>query len=324
MLQPVLLVLVLSQASVANAAAFPFPPLMNPERGFRMETEQITEPASLAVGLAACKQYNMTVTLGYAYLSAYWNVTVLPQAYLGELEAAFGEMRGAGVKVVLNFAYMDGKANFSADPEPLTLDLIYGHIAQLAPVVHRNADVVHALQAGFIGNAGEWAHDIRGFTKNATGLATMVARELYTLLPPDRAVLVRRPYQKRNWLLGTALPPSDPDAARWNGAGGGFAVADAAGVGSQRAPSRLGLYNAGFLSNPQDGGTWSDVAAFPVDDRDPYFRYMTAESPFVPVDGEVSVICELVRPPPPQPPPLSTPPHPPHPPPAPTRLKRGS
>ena len=133
---------VLAQASVANAAAFPYPPLMNPERGFRMETEQITEPASLAVGLAACKQYNMTVTLGYAYLSAYWNVTVLPQAYLDELEAAFGEMRGAGVKVVLNFAYMDGKANFSTDVEPYSFEPIRGHIAQMAPVIRAHADMV--------------------------------------------------------------------------------------------------------------------------------------------------------------------------------------
>ena len=53
-----------------------------------METEQITSASSLAAGLAACREFNMTVTLGYAYLTEYWNVTVLPQAYLDELEAA--------------------------------------------------------------------------------------------------------------------------------------------------------------------------------------------------------------------------------------------
>jgi hypothetical protein len=45
-----------------------FPPLLNPERGFRMETEQITSNSSLATGLKACLEYNMTMTLGYEYI----------------------------------------------------------------------------------------------------------------------------------------------------------------------------------------------------------------------------------------------------------------
>jgi hypothetical protein len=50
----------------------------------------------------------------------------------------------------------------------------------------------------------------------------------------------------------------------------------------------MGFYNAGFLSNRQDGGTWSSTTLGPnvPDDRDPYFEYMTMEAPFVPVDGE--------------------------------------
>ena len=115
---------------------------------------------------------------------------------------------------------MYGKSNFSQDVEPYTLDIVYGHIQQLAPVVARNADVIHALQAGFLGNAGEWAHDIRGFVSNRTGLARMVAIELYNLLPPDRAVLIRRPLEKREWLLASlpaqrrARPPLEQPASR--------------------------------------------------------------------------------------------------------------
>ena len=66
------------------------------------------------------------------------------------------------------------------------------------------------LQAGFLGNAGEWAHDIRGFVNNRTGLARMVANELYHLLPADRAVLIRRPLEKREWLLASPLPSPLP------------------------------------------------------------------------------------------------------------------
>jgi hypothetical protein len=273
--------LLLLMPLVVSAALMP--PILNPERGFRMETEQITSNASLAIGLRACIEYNMSVTLGYAYITEYWNTSVLPEAYLRSLESSFQQMREVGVKTILNIAYMDGKKNFTADPEPLSLDIIYGHINQLASIVQRNADVVYALQAGFIGNAGEWAHDNRNFVHNHSGLAMMVARELYTLLPKDRSVLIRRPYQKRNWLLSNPLPKSDPNAALWH-----FSVADAASVGSKQAHSRMGFYNAGFLSNREDGGTWSShtlVGDVP-DDRDPYFQYMTQESPFVPIDGE--------------------------------------
>jgi hypothetical protein len=264
------------------------PPLLNPERGFRMQASSITNlggrnPSDLKGSLAACKQYNMTITLGYAYISKYWNETVLPREYLADLDSSFSQMRDAGVKVVLNVAYMDGKANFSADPEQLTLDVIFSHISQLAPVVRKNADVVHALQAGFIGNAGEWAHDIRNFVNNHTGMAGLVSRELYELLPPDRSVLIRRPIEKRTWLLSAPLPASDPYAAYWNG----FGIANAGTVGSQKAYARLGYYNAGFLSNPHDGGTWSGLPEDQVPDaRDPYFAYMTQESAYVPIDGE--------------------------------------
>ena len=84
-------------------------------------------------------------------------------------------------------------------------------------------------------------------------------------------------YEKRNWLLAAQLPETDPHSAQWNT----YAVADAASAGSQLAHARLGYYNAGFLSTSSDGGTWSSVKQFPVDDRDPYFEYMTAESPYV-------------------------------------------
>jgi len=37
--------------------------------------------------------------------------------------------------------------------------MIRPHITQLTPILQNNGDVVLSLQAGFLGNAGEWAHD---------------------------------------------------------------------------------------------------------------------------------------------------------------------
>ena len=39
---------------------------------------------------------------------------------------------------------------------PATFGEIYQHMRQLQPLFHENADVIHALQTGFIGEAGEW------------------------------------------------------------------------------------------------------------------------------------------------------------------------
>ena len=53
---------------------------------------------------------------------------------------------------MLNVAYMDGKANFSQDPEPYRFEQIYQHIDQLTPVLAKNSDQIHSVQAGFLGN----------------------------------------------------------------------------------------------------------------------------------------------------------------------------
>ena len=47
-------------------------------------------------------------------------------------------------------AYMDGKANFSQDPEPFHFEQIYEHIEQLAPVLYKNSDQIHSVQASHV------------------------------------------------------------------------------------------------------------------------------------------------------------------------------
>ena len=107
---------------------------------------------------------------------------------------------------------------------PHSFDEVYQHIAQLAPLFHANADVIHALQTGFvrsapaddsepccyvpllslsralavqIGEAGEWVIPNNDKVNSSQlwlskpGISEMVARQLYELLPPDRMVLIR-------------------------------------------------------------------------------------------------------------------------------------
>lgn len=191
-----------------NGSTASSPPLLNPNRGFRMQIDNACLPGkagqdALEQGLATCKTYNLTVTLMYCYLTRFWNVSLLPSAFLHtDLPQRFASLREAGVTAILNFGYMDGKANFSQDVEPFSFEPIRGHIAQMAPVIRAHADMVrtyimvimsvylkvvcgvvssracplylprtqvHSVQAGFLGNAGEWAHDIHNLTSNHTG-----------------------------------------------------------------------------------------------------------------------------------------------------------
>ena len=104
--------------------------------------------------------------------------------------------------------------------------------------------------------------------------------ELYELLPPDRAVLIRRPLEKREWLLASPLRASDLAVA----AAGTPASRPARRPSAADAPaSRLGYYNAGFLSNLHDGGTWSGLPATPTARRPrPLLLVHDSEAPYCP------------------------------------------
>ena len=131
-----------------NGSTASSPPLLNPNRGFRMQIDNACLPGKagqddLEKGLATCKMYNLTVTLMYCYLTRFWNVSQLPDAFLHtDLPQRFASLRKAGVTAILNFGYMDGKANFSMDVEPYSFEPIRGHIAQMAPVIRAHADMV--------------------------------------------------------------------------------------------------------------------------------------------------------------------------------------
>lgn len=203
---------------------------------------------------------------------------------------------------------------------PATFGEVYHHMAQLAPLFHKNADVIHALQTGFIGEAGEWVMPENDKVNSSQlwldkpGLSEMVARQLYELLPPDRMVLIRTPSQKVGCALQHAdvgpyspcchccpqygclpglIPGPAEDAASMANLSSRYpdfhwGVVDAATAHSQKAFARLGYYNAGFMAgeNPKtDGGTWSEEGH--SKEANPWFNYMTRESAYLMIDGEM-------------------------------------
>ena len=262
-------------------------PLVNPERGFRGELADF--PAMANLGTLA--QFNITLAQVYSYMWQFCTTVPcqpLSSSYLAELDDGFARARGAGVKLLVRFAY----ENSSATPMngPSTFEEIFGHMRQLQPVVARNADVIHTIAAGFVGAYGEWHSSVHRLEENHSALALLVQHELDWFLPPDRSIIIRTPAQKANllrtWPQG-ALPP-----------GFGWCIADAH-VDRSQACMRLGFDNDGWGAGNTDGGTWatpyppygaadnSTGVLLPYNlPGNPEFDYMTRESPFLLVDGE--------------------------------------
>jgi hypothetical protein len=214
----------------------------------------------------------------------------LPAVFLGRLGAGFATLRSRGLKSKLRFAYQ----RESTQKTGPVFATVFKHLQQLRHVVRNNSDAIYALDAGFIGAWGEWHSSVHGLDGNGTGLAMLLQRELSDLLPSSRMVLLRTPGFK-----DAALRQALPTAAGAPGWGWGVVTAATQHSGSLYA-ARLGYSDDCFMCNDTtDGGTWypcastadivtyrgaTDVCGAP---GNPFFDYMTAESPYLVIDGEM-------------------------------------
>jgi hypothetical protein len=196
----------------------------NPERGFYGWTtieasEQDYEDLRTVRG--------MTLTRPYYRLDD-WRHAPLPQFFLDDLNTAFDRARQAGVKIIPRFSY-----NFGPPGGDTTTSGILGHVQQLAPVLAANADVILAVEAGFVGLWGEWHGSTNGSDSPASEAAIINA--LMAALPSSRQIAVRYPSDLRR-LQGSPLTSAE------------------AFSGTER--SRLGSHQDCFLASQDDYGTW--------------------------------------------------------------------
>ncbi len=262
--------------------------LLNPERGLRIETI-IAEPEGaldvwgpahhLAGRLTPAysddwwvmdaeryASFGLTLVQAYCYLDKFMAQPVLEEK-LALLQRSLNALRAKGLKALLRFAY-EKEMNQAEGP---TMETILGHMAQLAPVLEKNKDVIYVLQAGFVGAWGEWHSSAQHLEQDHKNLAAIMAK-LLEILPPDRMTQVRVPKYKR-WILESPLL----NAYQVIGPETAFSGIPAA---------RVGFHNDGFLAGNTCGGTWTEAPLF-SSPGNPEFDYMTTESLFVPVDGEL-------------------------------------
>lgn len=160
-----------------------------------------------------------------------------PEA-ITRLQKGLSLVRQAKLKVVLRFTYnfpCSGKSDPHSpcnDGNDAPYPVIARHMQLLAPTVQANADVILALQAGFIGRWGEWHNSTNG---NDTPAVHNPFLDQFTALFKDYTNLeVRYPYA----LL---------DYARYKH--GSVALPDVLKLG-------IGMHDDFFGSNVDDGGTF--------------------------------------------------------------------
>jgi hypothetical protein len=219
---------------------------------------------------------------------------LLSDSFLTDLQKDLNTVRAAGLKVILRFAYINkthsgdcpDKEHICPPYGDAPLGIVLGHIQQLKPVFQKNADVIAALQEGFIGVWGENYYSDYFGDASANGVGRIldsnwlqrnaVLKALLEALPANRMIMVRTPQIKQKFIYGpSATVDRNP--------------IDASAAYNQSFASRIGFHNDCFLSSPDDYGTYYDYGSSSQPKqpaRELLRRYAEADTRFTVVGGE--------------------------------------
>lgn len=192
--------------------------------------------------------------------------------YLNNIQGDFNTARAAGIKVIVRFSYSNSQGS---TPQQPTKAQILAHIAQLAPILQANKDVIFSFQAGFIGTWGEWYYT--NYTEFGTESSISNAQwnnrkdilnTMLAVAPTEIPIQVRYPKIKTQ-LYG--------------------AVQLTAETAYKNTPTaRIGFFNDAFLNNYGDQGTYAVSAecSNPVGGAD--YNYVSNETNYLPMTGETN------------------------------------
>lgn len=225
--------------------------LLNPERGFYESTSLVNEP-----DLAWIRDAGFSLVHAYVRLDDYRDRD-LDAALLDALRAGLDEVRAAGLKVILRFAYNFGPYPDSEPDAPK--DRILAHIAQLEPILRDQADVILWVQAGFIGAWGEWHTSTNGLLDDPQDKFDIL-EALLAAVPESRTVVIRYPPYKTEGYGDAALD----ETTAWDGS----------------LVARIGHHNDCFLASDDDWGT------YPVGEEEVWKEWLAQDALYVPMGGE--------------------------------------
>ena len=239
--------------------------ITNPEKGFYRYTSTGSSGGYNLLSTSTLSGYrtneNITVIYRQFFLRDFITGIPITSTYLTNMQTDFNRIRSAGAKVIVRFSYTSSSRSVY---QP-TKNQILAHIAQVAPVLNSNKDVIVCIQAGWIGRWGEWYYT--GSTEFG-----------------DKGSVSTTQWATRKEIMDAMVnqfPVEIPLQVRYVGAkqkmyGNTF-------IG------RIGFYNDSFL------GTWGDSGTFTVNNSGgtptqaeiDYWRLHTIN---LPVSGESNMI----------------------------------
>lgn len=193
--------------------------LLNPDRGFRTEIvvrvadvgkdgnnagnvffPSQSEPTQVfKYYLAYYAPEKPVLAQMYFYLSGYNNTRIIPDEGMNVMQANFDLARKEKIKLLVRFAYQTQQETGKGEAPQ---DIMMAHMKQLKPLLEKNKDVIHVVQAGFLGAWGEWH-------SNKLECDTLVLlKGIIDMVPPDKFIQMRLPRYKN------ILPETDPDYNR--------------------------------------------------------------------------------------------------------------
>lgn len=231
-------------ASVSHTYTYSDASILNPERGFFTPYE-LPSPA----GFSSVRITGNTLVHLNIYLNDY-RESDIPEDLLNGLQTNFDDIREAGIKAIIRFAYNEGPY---PDTEPdASKEQILRHIEQLTPLLQTNTDIIAWVEAGFIGAWGEWHTSTNGLDN------IQDKQEILTVLVaaiPNRYVQVRYPANI------IEMYPNPEDAVT----------------------ARVAHHNDCFLSSETDVGTYERDGEITIERDQAYLAELTR---FTPMSGE--------------------------------------
>jgi hypothetical protein len=235
--------------------------IRNPERGFYSHLEWTNaggSPMSSAT-LQNLKNQGLSLVLNIYYMSSYVDKP-LDEEFLTLAENNMKALRANGFKTILRFAYSKSE---SAAVYDAPIEVTLNHLQQLKPLLQAYADVIAAMEAGFIGVWGEWYytnHYGTGAFMNVA-LRKRLVDSLLSVLPTERMVCLRTPGYKLK-LLGIT---------------GADTLTQSEAYGASKK-ARLAYHNDCFLATSNDMGTFANDAERAYSKADSRYLVMGGET----------------------------------------------
>ena len=142
--------------------------------------------------------YSPQICQVYFYLTAYKNTEQIDDFGMERMQQVFDCAEELGIKLTVRFAYQNGMAGHGEASDEIML----AHMKQLRPLLEKNIDLIHVVEAGFLGSWGEW-HSYKEFHNQ-----TALLRGILEMVPEPLIVQVRSPNYK-NLIL-----PTEPEYKR--------------------------------------------------------------------------------------------------------------